>query len=165
VIFFVDASSLVKLYREETGTETMRALFGRPDCPGAFFISDHVALEVFIRLNRLKRTSTRRERRGFQKAIDRFELDRSEHLNVLSVDPTTLARSRALALRFDDSGAGTLDFIHLASAHHVTKTLPREPLVFVVSDRKLRHLVSRSGISVFDPECQQVGDLGIPGVL
>jgi predicted nucleic acid-binding protein len=152
VIVFLDASALIKLYREEPGTATMRSLMGSKEMLGSFFISDHVGLEVKVRLHRLIRTSRGRTRRAFAQAVSRFALDRREHLNELAVSPRIVSRAEALAAAFPGSGAGTLDLIHAASAQHVQQVLPSEPLTFVASDRKLKHLAAAAGLRVFDPE-------------
>lgn len=165
MIFFLDASSLVKLYHQEAGTETMRELFRQPDYAGAFFSSDHVVLEVVVTINKLRRIAPRRQRREFDYALDRFEYDRSQYLNILEVQASTMRETEFLAADYANSGAGTLDFIHLASALAVQSVLPGEQLVFLVSDRKLKHLVRRGGLQVFDPEQQELKELGQPRIL
>ncbi len=52
MIFFVDASALEKLYHDEVGAEAMRQLFWRPEHQNAFFVTDMVALEVLVRLDK-----------------------------------------------------------------------------------------------------------------
>jgi predicted nucleic acid-binding protein len=162
VIAFLDASALIKLYRVEPGTDTMRTLLGRKEWVGAFFISDHVALEVQVRMHKLIRTSRGRTRRELAAAATRFSRDRSDHLNELAVGPPIVARAEELAATFAKSGAGTLDLLHAASALHIRQALPAEPLTFVASDRKLKHLAVLAGFPVFDPECDPPGVLGAP---
>lgn len=159
MIYFIDASSLLKLYRAEPGTDTMRELL-RGENSDEMYISDHIALEVIVRLNKLRRTARRRDRRLLDRSIATFNADRAEYLNVSFVQPEVIERGEALAAEFDDAGAGTLDIIHLSTALHVQSTVPDERLVFVVSDRKLRHVVRRAGMAVFDPETQPLSELG-----
>jgi predicted nucleic acid-binding protein len=161
VIFFVDASSLLKRYNEERGTEVMAELFRRPEYVGAFFISDHIALEVLVRLAKLARMGGRAERQEYIRALAAYERDRSE-LNQVTVESAVISGAEAIAFQFSDSGAGTLDLIHLSSAMLVRQTLPEETLIFVVSDRKLLRLAERAGFHVFNPEKQGLGELPAP---
>jgi uncharacterized protein len=165
VIFFLDASSLVKLYHQERGSETMREIFRRSEYVGAFFTSDLVALEVVVTLYKLQRIAPRKLRRAFGSALNRFEYDRSQYLNILEVQPSIIRMAEFLLMSRRESGAGTLDFVHVASAFHVRSTLPDEELVFIVSDRKLKSLVERIGLQAFDPERQGMDDLGHPRIL
>jgi len=160
VIVFLDASALVKLYHDESGTDTVHALLNEPSLAGRFFISDHVSLEVFVRLNRIRRSSARRDRRRLRFALNSFDRDRRRHLTVLQVDPQLIATAEAYAGAFPDSGAGTLDLIHLASAFQVQRDVPGERLVLVAADRKLRHVAKRAGLRTFDLEQERPEDLG-----
>jgi predicted nucleic acid-binding protein len=162
MLFFLDASSLVKLYIHETGSETMRALFQRPDTAGSFFTSDHVALEVLVTLGRNLIRADRKKRRAFLGAVERFVSDRSRYLNVVTVESGVVAAADAIAVAYADSGAGTLDLLHLAAADHIQRTFSDEPLVFVVADRKLRSLARRAGFLIFDPENDGVESLPAP---
>ena len=161
MILFLDASSLLKLYLEESGSAMMRALFEANRFTGRFYLSDHVALEVQVRLNRLGRVVSRRERRALRSGFRQFATHRSNHLNILTVDHGLIAEAEALAAQYADSGAGTLDLIHLASARRVQRSVPGERLVFVASDRKLRHVARRAGFRTFDPERERTEDLGV----
>ena len=151
VIFFVDASSLVKLYQSEVGSQAMHALFGRPEHEDAFFISDLVALEVLVRLAKRGRTG-RKERREYRRALEGYARDRSGYIHVIRIEPDVVRTAESIAVVYHDSGAGTLDLLHAASARQVQDRLPDEPLTFVVADRKLRSLAERLGFRTFDPE-------------
>ena len=160
MIYFVDASALVKLYHEEVGTEVMQELLDDPDRIARFYISDHVGLEVVVRLNRVKRSLPRSERRRLRSAIASCDEDRARSLNVLPAEPNLVRSAESLASSFADSGAGTLDMIHLASALQVQQNVPGEQLVFVVSDRKLKYVATRAGFPTFDPERERAEQLG-----
>ena len=151
MIFFVDASSLVKLYQAEVGSQAMHALFGRPEHEDTFFISDLVALEVLVRLAKRGRAG-RKERREYRRAMQGYARDRAGYLHVLALEPGVVRNAEFLAVAHSDSGAGTLDLVHAASARQVQERLPDQPLTFVVADRKLRSLVERLGFRTFDPE-------------
>lgn len=157
-------SSLVKLYVQEPGSDTMRSLFLRPDTPGTFFASDHVCLEVLVTLGRNLHRGGKKRRRSYRSAVEKFADDRQEHLNVVTVESRMVADAMSLAVDYADSGAGTLDLVHLAAAAHVRKVLPSEPLIFVVADRKLRFLAERAGFLVFNPEKDDVDALPAPGL-
>jgi predicted nucleic acid-binding protein len=158
VIFFIDASSLVKRYIEEVGSDTVREILRRPDHGGAFYVSDHVLLEVLVRLAKHLRTSGRSRRREYAKALRQFDRDR-EIFNVVPAGTRVVARAEQFAVEFARSGAGTLDLLHASSAELVQHTISDEVLVFVVSDRKLRHLVRLMGFQVFDPQRDRLEDL------
>lgn len=152
MIFFLDASALVKLYHDETGAETIRELFGRPELQGGFFVSEIILLEVLVRLTRQARRGGRRERRKLQHVLREHARHRAEYLTVLDFEPGIVKDAESIAIQYRDSGAGTLDLLHAASARQVQETVPDEPLVFVVADRKLRSLVERIGFRILDPE-------------
>ncbi|HEX8242963.1 MAG TPA: type II toxin-antitoxin system VapC family toxin, partial [Longimicrobium sp.] len=145
MILFVDASSLVKRYHEEVGSDTMDALFRPRDPEREFYISDHIGLEVFVRLGKLSRTGPGRARKSLRHRLRRFTSERADYFNIVKVDVHLVSEAEVLAARFADSGAGTLDLIHLASALQVQRNAPNEPLVFVASDRKLKHVATRAG--------------------
>jgi predicted nucleic acid-binding protein len=164
VIFFVDASALVKLYHDEVGADVMRNLFRHPEYKGSFFISDVVALEVLVRLAKRGRVGGRKERRTFIRMMKMHGHHRVESLNVIALEAGVVRNAESLAVLHSDSGAGTLDLVHAASARQVQERLPDRPLTFVVADRKLRSLVERLGFRTFDPErgdpAQLAPDLG-----
>lgn len=158
---FFDSSSLVKRYLDEVGSETMRRLF-RDRRPGDdFFISDHIGLEVLVRLHKFGRVHRRAARAVYRYGLQQFAADRDVHLNVLKQDLQLFKEAEVLAERFADSGAGTLDLIHLASAFQVERSVPNPPMVFVASDRKLKHVAVRAGLNIFDPEHMRFDDLGL----
>jgi uncharacterized protein with PIN domain len=148
---FLDASSLVKLYQEEAGAETMRELFRRPELQGAFFVSELVSLEVLVRLTKEARSGGRRERRRLGRVLKAHAEHRSAYLTVVEVESELFGVAESIAVEYGDSGAGTLDLLHTASAQQVRENVD-EPLVFVAADRKLRSLAERIGFLTFDPE-------------
>lgn len=152
MIFFLDASSLLKLYREETGSEAMRALFGRREYREAFFISEIVALEVLVRLAKQGRSGGRKERRRLQRVMMAYAHNRDENLHIVSVGTSVVREAEAFAFMYADSGAGTLDLLHAASARLIQGMAPEKPLVFVAADRKLRAVAERIGFRTYDPE-------------
>lgn len=152
MILFLDASSLVKLYHEETGAETMRELFQRPELKGSFFVSELVALEVVVRLTKGARARGRMSRRRLGRLLKAHADHRRVYLTVLEVKTEQVGEAESIAVGYRDSGAGTLDLLHAASAQQVSELVPHEPLVFVAADRKLRSLAERIGFRTFDPE-------------
>ncbi|HEX8454076.1 MAG TPA: type II toxin-antitoxin system VapC family toxin [Longimicrobium sp.] len=152
MIFFLDASSLVKLYQDETGAETMRELFRRPELYGAFFVSELVSLEVVVRLAKGARIGGRKARRRRDRVLRQHASHRTAFFTILNMEPRVVHEAESIAIAFSDSGAGTLDLLHAASAQQVSELVPHEPLVFVAADRKLRSLAERIGFRTFDPE-------------
>ncbi|CAA9309287.1 MAG: hypothetical protein AVDCRST_MAG68-1175 [uncultured Gemmatimonadetes bacterium] len=152
MIFFLDSSSLVKLYHDEAGADAMRELFRSPEHKGAFFVSDLVALEVLVRLAKRGRLGGRKERRMFRHTVQTHVRHRAESLNVVGVEASVARHAESIAVVNYDSGAGTLDLLHVASAAQLQHRLPDQPLTFVVADRKLRSLAERLAFRTFDPE-------------
>ena len=152
MIFFLDASAVVKLYRDEEGSHAMRSLFKDPVNKGSLFISDLGALEVLVRLAKLGRMGDRKERRDHRRLAAMYARHRARYLNVVGTEPDVLEGAESLAIEYDDAGAGTLDLLHAASARQLQRTIPEQPLVFVVADRKLRSLAERIGFQSLDPE-------------
>jgi hypothetical protein len=77
---------------------------------------------------------------------------RHAYLTVVKVKTELFGAAESIAVEYSDSGAGTLDLLHAASARQVRELVPHEPLVFVAADRKLRSLAERIGFRTFDPE-------------
>lgn len=154
MIFFIDASALVKLYLNERGSHAMEALFARAGQPPGLYISDLTELEVLVTLAKRGRTEGRKGRRTYLRALERFADHRRTLLSVVSLSPGHVREARGFATRYPDSGAGTLDLVHAASARGVEARVPGGPLVFVVADRKLRALAERIGFRTLDPETE-----------
>lgn len=152
MIFFLDASALVKLYQDEVGSAAMHALIERPEHRDAFFVSDIVALEVFARLAKQARSGGRKERLRLQRVMMTYAHNRDENLHIVTASPSVVRDAESFAFTYSDSGAGTLDLLHAASARQVQGMVPEKPLVFVAADRKLRSVVERIGFRTFDPE-------------
>lgn len=129
----------------------MRELFRRPELNGAFFVSELVSLEVLVRLTKEARSGGRRERRRLGRVLKEHARHRATHLTVLEVEADVVREAESIAVEYSDSGAGTLDLLHAASAQQVRENAD-EPLVFVAADRKLRSLAERIGFRTFDPE-------------
>jgi hypothetical protein len=158
VIYFVDASALVKLYHEEIGTAVMQELLDDPDRIARFYISDHVGLEVVVRLNKVRRSLPRSERRRMRSAIASFD----ERSRAPSERPPRGARPGSFhgiagqqLCRFRRRNAG-----HDPSRFRLAGAADGEQLVFVVSDRKLKYVATRAGFPTFDPEREQAEHLG-----
>ena len=154
MILFLDASALLKLYREEVGSSTMRALMERTELNDAIFISDVVALEVLVRLAKQGRSSDRKERREARRALAEYTHHRGDLLQQLATETEVVRDAQVAALQYGDSGAGTLDLLHAVFAARLQRRVPHRPLLFVVADRKLRHLAERIGLRTFDPEAE-----------
>lgn len=125
-------------------------------------MSSSSALEVLVRLAKRGRDGGRRERRGFHRVLTEYARHRDEYLHVVGVEPGVVLDAESLAVVHSDSGAGTLDLLHAASARQIQDRLPDQPLTFVVADRKLRSLVERLGFRTFDPERGDPAQL-VPG--
>lgn len=162
MIFFFDASSLIKLYIQEPGSDTTRLLVQHVGDPRSFYTSDHVCLEVLATLSRKLRRGPRKARRNFHPALEKFNDDRENVFNVVTVESEIVKVAFSLAVEFAASGAGSLDILHLAAADHVHRIIPNQPLIFVVADRQLRSLAARMGFDVFDPEKDDLDDLPAP---
>ncbi len=162
MIFFLDASALVKLYHDEVGAEAMRRLFRSPEHQNAFFVSSLGALEVLVRLAKRGRTEGRPGRRRFARVLKEYARHREEYLNVVRVESSVVRAAESIAVAYHDSGAGTLDVLHAASARQLQDRLPDQTLTFVVADRKLRSLAARLGFRTFDPERGDLAQLALP---
>jgi predicted nucleic acid-binding protein len=159
VIVFLDASAIIKLYRQEDGSATMRELVGNPELRDAFISSDIVALEVFVRLAKQGRAGGKGESRVAREAMRSYARHRAGFLQVLPAGPQVVQGAELAAVQYRDSGAGTLDLLHTVFALRLRESAPGQPLVFVVADRKLRSLAERIGFRVFDPETDDPASL------
>lgn len=146
---FIDASALVKLYREEEGSQAMHDIAGRSDEWGDPFISDHVALEVVSTLAARYRGGEL-SREQYAEAMREFDIDYPHRFNVVEVGPDAVERAIVLSRTYFDSGAKTMDLLHVVSARLVAD-VEDYPVVVVSCDKGMKALATRLGFDVFDP--------------
>lgn len=146
---FLDASALVKLYRDEDASESMHEIAGRSDEWGDPFISDHVALEVVSTLAARHRAGEL-SRERYAGALREFDLDYPDRFNVVQVGAEMIERAIVLSRTYFDSGVKTMDLIHVVSAQLVAQ-VEDHPVVVVSCDRGVKGLAVRVGFDVFDP--------------
>jgi predicted nucleic acid-binding protein len=146
---FLDASALVKLYRAETGSRTMHEIAGRSDEWGDPFISDHVALEVVSTLAARYRGGEL-SRSDYDDALREFDVDYPDRFNVVEVGAEAVERAIVLSRTYFESGAKTMDLIHVVSAR-IVADVEDFPVVVVSCDRGMKALAARVGFDVFDP--------------
>lgn len=158
---YFDANALVKLYKSEAGSATMRGIFGHPGSAGGLFVSEFVALEVVAALGKARRSGTL-SRKAHRQAVREFWTDYPAVFNVLTVDSPLIDRALRLSQDHWRSAAGAGDLLHLASVLHLSDYVPNDRFVLVTSDGALKSLADRAGVLVFDPETGSVRDLDPP---
>jgi predicted nucleic acid-binding protein len=158
---YFDANALVKLYKSESGSATMRDIFGRPEFAGGLFVSEFVALEVVAALAKARRSGVL-SRKAHRRAVREFWTDYPAVFNVLTVDSFLVDQALRLGQEHWRSAAGAGDLLHLASVLHLSAFVPNDRFFLVTSDGALKALSARAGVLVFDPETASVRDLDPP---
>lgn len=150
----MDSSAVVKLYVEEDGTSTMRAILARRG--GWLFASEFVALEVLTAI----RVALQKESAAvYATALAQFRIDFPGLYNLVDVDAGTRRLASDLTTRHRTTGARSMDILHLATAMRLQSTRRARDVTMVTSDRDLTILSQHSGLRTFDPSREPLAAL------
>jgi predicted nucleic acid-binding protein len=150
----MDASALVKLYVEEDGTATVRAILNRRG--GSLFTSEFVALEVLTAI----RMALRKDSPAvYATALAQFKLDFPGMYNVVDVDADTRRIAFDLTTRHRTTRARRMDLLHLATAMRLQSRHRAQNVTMVTSDHDLADLARLSGFRTFDPSREPLAAL------
>lgn len=153
-MLFLDSSAVVKLYLEEDGTSTMRAILARRG--GWLFASEFVALEV---LTAIRVALQKEPAAAYATALAQFRIDFPGLYNLVDVDVHTLRLACDLTTRHRTTGARSMDFLHLATAMRLQSTRRGRDVTMVTSDHDLKNLSQHSGLRTFDPSREPLSAL------
>ncbi len=146
-MLFFDTSALGAAYLDRSGGGWIRALlFGGPD---PAMVSELADVEFPSTLHRTRRNHLITEER-VQALLDAYDVDTSSDgpIGVLRLSPATYAAARQIVL---DEVIGTLDAMHLASAH-LLQSRTDQPVTVVTLDRRQATAARRLGFTVLDGE-------------
>jgi predicted nucleic acid-binding protein len=150
----MDSSAVVKLYVEEDGTSTMRAILSRRG--GSLFASEFVALEVLTVI----RVALRKESAAvYETALDQFRIDFPGSYNLVEVDADTRRLACDLTTRHRTTRARSMDLLHLATAMRLQSSRRARDVTIVTSDHDLATLAQHSGLAAFDPSREPLAAL------
>ena len=150
----MDSSAVVKLYVEENGTSTVRAILTRRG--GSLFASEFVALEVLTAI----RVALRKESAAvYATAMAQFRIDFPGLYNLVDVDADTRRLACDLTTRHRTTGARSMDLLHLATAIRLQSKHRTRDVTMVTSDHDLADLAQRSGLRTFDPSREPLAAL------
>lgn len=151
-MLFMDASAVVKLYVEEDGTSTMRAILNRRG--GSLFASDYIALEVLTAI----RVALQKEPTAvYAAALGQFRIDFPGLYNLVEVDADTRRLAFELTTRNRTTRARSMDVLHLATALRLQAGM--QPVTLVTSDHELADLAKSHGLRTFDPSREPLAAL------
>lgn len=139
---FLDTSSLLKLYHQEEGTDTVQNILSNNT--EAIFLSELSILEF---------------RSAFWKKVREGELDEMLAVEVISyfqddydnfrwltLHADIIESAKTLLMKYGNKGLRTLDSIQLASA----LTLINNNCIFLTSDKLLRTLMNEENLKTVD---------------
>lgn len=142
MIYYFDTSALVKIYHQEAGSQTVRAIYG--SAKEQIVISNLAIPETFSTFHRKRRESLISKKDAL--AISRkFFADSTTQFTVTPLNQSHILLSLNL---IDRQALRTLDALHLASA------LLLRPLkiTFVCADNELVDAAMREGLVCLNPE-------------
>ena len=153
-VLFMDASALVKLYVEEDGTATVRAILNRRG--GSLFTSEFVALEVLTAIRMALRNDSAAV---YSTALGQFKLDFPGMYNVVDVNADTRRLAFDLTTRHRTTRARSMDLLHLATAMRLQSRHRAQNVTMVTSDHEPADLAKLSGFRTFDPSREPLAAL------
>jgi predicted nucleic acid-binding protein len=155
-VLFWDTSALVKAYSKETGTPTVLGALKLKRGHGS--LSDLVAVEVHSVLAKHLRVG-KLTKAEYRTAVATFTGDYSGAFDIVEVEQPMRRAAFQLAHTYRASGLGAMDLLHLASAVHLDRHHPPEPIVFATSDAALQTAAAAEGLRTFNPETDPLSKL------
>ena len=146
MILYLDSSSLVKIYLEETHSDLVREWVEAAEVVATSRVAFPEILSAFSR----RRALGDIERRDFDLLRETFESDWSSLLLL----PLKERRAGALAERHLLRG---FDAVHLASAVELRELLKSDDVLFSAFDKRLVSAAGAEGISCLLPESEDPG--------
>jgi len=142
-VIFLDASAVAKRYFQETGSDRIQELWGRPEL---FSSLEILRCELASILNRKlrERALSRETYQGLRRQIQDELMD----LGAVPADRNLIERAIAL---LDSHSLKALDALYLAGALNLQE-LANAPVLFVSADRRLLRAARAEGLKVLDPE-------------
>jgi predicted nucleic acid-binding protein len=157
-VYFLDTSALLKAYREEKGSHTVREairLLGR-----SVFVSDLVAIEALgIFVKRLRGQEITEDE--YLNLYQQLQQQLQQVFYVVPVESTILERAYRRVHLYRDRKAGTLDHIHVSTAEYLQSLYPTENVRIMCSDEGLSFIAGKLGFEVFDPEIDPLSKLDL----
>ncbi len=136
MIVFLDTSSLVKLYQQESGSEAIQNLVSAAEV-SAIYLSELAKLEFLsalwkkVRLKEITDEIAKAVFENFQNDIDKF--------NWIKLDSEIIKSASEQLMKYGNTGLRTLDSIQFASA----LTLKSRTCIFHTSDDLLKSLFEK----------------------
>ena len=152
---YLDASALVKRYRQEPGSEVVNDTIERvsSDNPRRLVVSSLSLIEMLSILNR-RRNEAGIPLEPFRQALRTVIQEVRTFSHALLIDDHLMLSSAQYALKHNINSA---DAIHLSIllALQVTVTASGDELICLASDKRLVRAARIEGITVVDPEESQ----------
>ena len=155
-IYYLDASSIVKLYlRDERGTEFMDKLV-RGRIPGERLVTSELSIvEVKSAISRRVRDADYRH-----SLIDAYDNDWRELFETSPINETIIVSAGKIA---EEHRLRSGDAIHLATALAVAAVAPGSPRMFMVSsDTELLTASHETRLGALDPQTDDAPDDELP---
>jgi len=136
---FLDTSSLIKLYHDESGTKNLDSIFDEFEI-SEIYLSELAKVEYNSAIWKKVRTKELTKTEGIE-LINSF-IEDYEKFNFVDLNNLMIYDARELISKYGNEGLRTLDSIQLASILEI-----KEKLAFVVtSDKLLRKIIQLEGI-------------------
>jgi uncharacterized protein len=136
---FLDTSSLIKLYHDESGTKNLDSIFDEFEI-SEIYLSELAKVEYNSAIWKKVRTKELTKTEGIE-LINSF-IEDYEKFNFVDLNNLMIYDARELISKYGNEGLRTLDSIQLASILEI-----KEKLAFAVtSDKLLRKIIELEGI-------------------
>ena len=143
MIYYLDASALVKVYSHEDGTKAMVNLL---KSNSSFYSSVVIYSEVLFALRR-KLENGEITKEGFSKQIKFFESHFQALINRVQINENIFDLLRQRILSYS---VKALDAIHLASALWLKENIDTD-CKFICSDKELLRVSKQEGLPIINP--------------
>ncbi len=146
MLYYFDTSAMVKLYHDETGSDTVKTLF--EDNAADNCICQLTLTEFCSSLYKKLRTKEIADERIVQEAIKSFEIDTQFEWTV-QINQNVFDEARTIIGKYGARySIRTLDALQLACAELISRT---EETTFISSDEKQNAVAHEMGFHVINP--------------
>ncbi len=146
---FLDSSSLVKRFANETGTSWIFSLV-RPSAKNRLYLARITGVEIIAALTKRMRVGSLTSIAA-NKAVARFEREFANRYLLIEVSPQIIKRAMTLAKNHTLRGYDAVQLASALQANQDRLAIGGTPLTFISADNHLNIAATAEGLTVDNP--------------
>jgi uncharacterized protein len=146
---FLDSSSLVKRFANETGTSWIFSLV-RPSAKNRLYLARITGVEIIAALTKRMRVGSLTPT-ATDKAVARFEREFANRYLLIEVSPQIIKRAMTLAKNHTLRGYDAVQLASALQANQDRTAIGGTPLTFISADNHLNIAATAEGLTVDNP--------------